>query len=113
MIYTVSSMAVLQVSDQSFEKEVLQGDVPVLVDFWAPWCTPCHMVSPVLEELSTEYEGKLKFVKLNVDENTDSPSRYSIMSIPTIIIFKSGEPKRTLIGVQSKDTFRKEIEEAL
>lgn len=106
-------MAALHFTDGNFEQEVLKSDVPVLVDFWASWCMPCQMVGPVIEELSGEYEGKVKVGKLNVDENPQTPSSFGIMSIPTIILFKDGEPKKTLIGVQPKETFKQVIEESL
>ena len=100
-------------TDLEFEKEVLQADVPVLVDFWAEWCQPCQMVGPIVEELAKEYEGKIKVGKLNVDENVNIPGNYGIMSIPTLMIFKSGKTLKTMIGVQGKDTLKKALDEAL
>lgn len=100
-------------TDQNFENEVLQSKTPVLVDFWAEWCAPCRLVAPVVEELAKEYEGKLKVGKLNVDENGKIASRFNIMSIPTLLIFKKGEVVKTMIGAQSKESFRKQIEEVL
>lgn len=100
-------------TDDNFEAEVLQSKTPVLVDFWADWCTPCHMLAPTLDELEKEYQGKIKFGKMNVDENIKTPSSFSIMSLPTVVIFKGGKPLSNTVGVQSKDTFKKNIEEAL
>ena len=100
-------------TDQTFEDEVIKNEQPVLVDFWAPWCAPCRIVSPIIEELAKEYEGKLKVGKLNVDENPNSASRFGIMSIPSILIFKNGEPVKTMIGAQSKENFKKGIDEIL
>ncbi len=106
-------MPVMNITDDTFENDVLKSDVPVLVDFWAEWCTPCHMLTPILDELEKEYEGKVKFAKMNVDENIKTPSNFNIMSIPTVILFHGGKPSATTVGVQSKDVFKKNIEEAL
>lgn len=100
-------------TDQTFKKEVLENDTPVLVDFWAEWCHPCRMVGPVIDELAAEFKGKVKVGKMNVDENTDVPGSYGIMSIPSVFIFKDGKPIKNLVGVQSKDTYKKAIEEAM
>ena len=100
-------------TDQNFEDEVIKNEQPVLVDFWAPWCAPCRIVSPIIEELAKEYEGKLKVGKVNVDENQNSASRFGIMSIPSILIFKNGQPVKTMIGAQSKENFKKGIDEIL
>jgi thioredoxin 1 len=101
------------ITDQQFEKEVLQSDTPVMVDFWAEWCQPCRMVSPVVDELSEEYKGKIKFAKMNVDENAEIPGQFGIMSIPTLMVFKNGQPLKTMVGVQGKDTMKKALDEAL
>jgi len=100
-------------TDQNFQDEVIKSNTPTLVDFWAPWCAPCRIVSPIIEELAKEYEGKLKVGKVNVDENPDSASQFGIMSIPSILVFKNGEPIKTMVGAQSKENFKKGIEEAL
>ncbi|HSX40407.1 MAG TPA: thioredoxin [Candidatus Saccharimonadales bacterium] len=100
-------------SDANFDAEVHKSTLPVLVDFWAPWCGPCRAVSPIVEELGKEFEGKLKVGKLNVDDNQQSSSQYGVMSIPTLMIFKNGKPVKTMIGAQSKENIKKGIEEAL
>ncbi|MBI4078764.1 MAG: thioredoxin [Candidatus Levybacteria bacterium] len=105
-------MAELTLTDQTFEQEVLKSQLPVLVDFWAPWCAPCRIVSPIVEELAKEYEGKLKVGKMNVDEN-QTAARFGIMSIPTLLIFKNGKPVKTMIGAQAKDNLKKGIDEVL
>ena len=92
------SARITQATDATFEQEVLKAELPVLVDFWAPWCGPCHMVAPVIEEIAETYSGKLKVAKVNVDENPAVSSRYQIMSIPTLILFKNGQPVDSLIG---------------
>jgi thioredoxin 1 len=89
----------IEVTDESFESEVLGSDVPVLVDYWAPWCGPCRMAAPVLEKIADEYEGRLKVCKMNVDENREVASGYRIMSIPTLQLFKDGELVDQVIGV--------------
>jgi thioredoxin 1 len=89
---------IANVSDNSFEEEVLKSELPVLVDFWAVWCAPCHMVAPSVENLAQSYKDKLKVVKLNVDENPKTPANYGILSIPTLLLFKGGELKETIIG---------------
>lgn len=105
-------MADVIFTDKNFKEEVLQSRIPVLVDFWAEWCAPCRIVSPIVEELAKEYEGKLKVGKLNVDEN-QAASHYGIMSIPSLLIFKNGQVVKTMIGAQSKDNFKREIDSVL
>lgn len=90
------------VTDASFDKEVLQSAIPVLVDFWAEWCGPCKMIAPILEELEQEYIGKVKIVKMNVDENPQTPAKYSIRGIPTLILFKDGSVEGTKVGAHPK-----------
>ncbi len=97
------------VNDHNFENEVLKSDIPVLVDFWAAWCAPCHMVAPSLESIASEREGELKVVKLNVDDNNQTASKYGIMSIPSMLLFKDGEVQETLVGALPKE----KIEEAV
>lgn len=106
-------MDVASYTDATFEKEVLKSDMPVLVDFWAEWCQPCHMIAPIVDEIAKEYAGKIKVGKVNVDENANVPGNYGIMSIPTIMVFKNGKPERTMVGVQGKEAFKKNIEEVL
>jgi thioredoxin 1 len=89
-------------TDDGFDQEVLKSDLPVLVDFWAPWCTPCLMIAPVLEEIAGANEGKLKVVKINVDENAKTPITYGVMAIPTLILFKGGELKEKSVGALPK-----------
>ena len=97
------------VTDGTFEEEVIKSPLPVLVDFWAVWCGPCHMVAPTLEDLAQNYKDKLKVVKVNVDENREIPAKYGIMSIPTLLLFKGGEVKETIIGALPKDQIVKAV----
>ena len=106
-------MADITFTDQNFEEQVLKSDTPVLVDFWAEWCGPCKIVDPVIHELAGEYDGKLKVGKLNVDENPESSQKFNVMSIPTIMFFKNGQPVKSVIGAQSKENFKKAIDEVL
>ncbi len=100
-------------TDLNFKKDVLGNSLPVVLDFWAPWCMPCRMVSPIIEQLASEYTGKVIVGKMNVDENTETASQFGIMSIPTVMVFKNGKPVKSLIGAQRKDNYKKMIEEAL
>lgn len=97
-------------TDENFEQEVLNSDIPVLVDFYADWCGPCKMLAPVIEELAKEYEGKVKIGKLNVDEEQNSSKKYKVMSIPTLIFFKDGEEVDKLVGMLSKDQLVEKLE---
>lgn len=106
-------MAEVTVTDQNFQTEVLQADLPVLVDFWATWCGPCKMVSPIVEELAKEYEGKLKVGKMDVDQNQNTSSQFGIMSIPTLMFFKKGQPVKSIIGAQGKEALKRAVEEVL
>lgn len=94
---------ILNVSDDNFEEEVLKSELPALVDFWAVWCAPCKMIVPTLEYITEKYKDKLKIFKLNVDENMKTSSKYGVMSIPTLLLFKGGELKETIIGVLPQD----------
>lgn len=100
----------MKVDEANWDTEVLKASEPVLVDFWAVWCGPCQMVAPIVEELAGEYEGKLKVVKLNTDENPEIAGRYQIMSIPTILFFKNGEPVEKLVGARPKQQFKQVID---
>jgi len=99
----VSEEIIVNVMDANFEEEVIGSELPVLVDFWAVWCGPCRMVSPFVEQIAQEYSGRLKVAKLNVDENQGIPAKYGIMSIPTLLLFKGGELKETIVGALPKD----------
>ena len=103
----------VEFTDSNFETDVIKSSVPVLVDFWAPWCGPCRIVDPVVEEIAGEYEGKLKVGKLNTDDNRDTASKYGIMSIPTIMIFKNGKVEARIIGAQPKRAIVDKIKEIL
>jgi thioredoxin 1 len=96
------SERIIQVTDDSFEQDVLQSSDPVLVDYWADWCGPCKMIAPVLSEIADEYAGKVKVAKLNIDENPKTPPRYGIRGIPTLMLFKAGEVEATKVGAVSK-----------
>jgi thioredoxin 1 len=100
-------------TDKDFEEKVLHSKTPVVVDFWAPWCGPCKMVSPIIEELAKEYEGKVAIGKMNVDENEVPSAQFGVMSIPTVMIFKDGKPVKSLVGAQGKQTYKTEIDKAL
>lgn len=106
-------MADTKFTDANFEEDVLKSQIPVVVDFWAPWCAPCRIVSPTIDELGKEYEGKVIVGKMNVDENSQTAGRYGIMSIPSILIFKNGVPVKTIIGAQGREKYKKGIEEVL
>ena len=92
----------IQITDAQFSEEVLNSDVPVIVDFWAPWCGPCKMIAPVLEDVAAEYAGKVKVVKLNVDENQETAPKYNVRGIPTLLVIKGGEVVATKVGAVSK-----------
>lgn len=104
---------VQEVNDVSFDSEVLKSEVPVLVDFWAPWCGPCRQVAPIVDELSGEYAGKVKFTKLNTDVAPKTPSSYGIMGIPTLIVFKGGSEVGRIVGARPKGDLKKAIDKAL
>ncbi len=104
---------ILEVTDSNFDKEVLQAPVPVLVDFWAEWCGPCRMLAPTVETLAKEYEGKVKVAKVNVDENMATATRYGIQGIPTLLLFKSGQVREQLVGMQPKSAVERAINKHL
>jgi thioredoxin 1 len=107
-------MSEIILNDQNFENEVLKSDVPVLVDFWAPWCGPCQMMGPIVDEVAKEFEGKpVKVCKLNVDENSATAEKYNVMSIPTFKIFKEGKVIDESMGAQAKEEIIKRIEKAM
>ena len=104
---------VMEVSDQSFEAEVIKSDKPTLVDLWAPWCGPCRMVAPVIEKLDGDYAGKVKFCKINVDDNPRTSAKYGVMSIPTLLLFKNGQVEDTVVGAVPESTLKQKIEKIL
>lgn len=106
-------MADLNFTDQSFKQEVLESKGSVVVDFWAPWCGPCRTVSPIIDVLAKEFAGRVKIGKINVDENSKVAGQYSIMSIPSVVFFKNGQPVKTMVGAQSKENYKQVIEEIL
>ncbi len=106
-------MADLIFTDHNFSDEVLKSDKPVVVDFWAPWCTPCRIVGPIVDELAKEFEGKVKVGKLNVDENQQVSGQFNVMSIPTILFFKNGQPVESVVGAQSKEVIKQKMEKLL
>ena len=103
-------MAVLSVTDKNFESEVLKGDLPVLVDFWAEWCGPCKMIAPIVDQLSEEFENELKVGKLDADEHQEILMQYGIMSIPTLLLFKGGEVVERVVGYQPKESLLAKLE---
>jgi len=103
----------LHVSDATFQKEVLEATAPVLVDFWAPWCTPCRMVAPIIDELATDYAGRVVIAKVNTDENQETPGKYKIMGIPTMILFKGGKEVERLVGARPKKAIEEKLEALL
>jgi len=106
----MASEKVLNVTADNFETEVVNSEQPVLVDFWAEWCGPCRMVGPVIDQLATQYDGKIKIGKLNVDDQGELASKFKVMSIPTIMLFKNGEVVEKVVGARSKDEFEKMID---
>ncbi len=103
----------VSISESNFDQVVLKADKPVLVDLWAPWCRPCLMVAPILDELSDEYDGKISFVKVDVDQNPKTAARYSIMSIPTLLIFKNGKPVSQIVGLRPKEELKQNLDAVL
>ena len=101
---------VVDISDQNFETEVIKSNLPVVIDLWAPWCGPCRMVGPVVEKLAEQYDGKVKFCKLNVDENQQTAVKYSVMSIPTLLFFKNGSVADTVVGAVPEQVLKPRID---
>jgi thioredoxin 1 len=102
-----------EVTDSTFKAEVLESATPVLVDFWAVWCGPCRMVAPVVEELAGEYNGAIKVAKLDVDNNQDTAMQYGVMSIPTLLLFKNGQPAQRIVGYMGKSALKQKIDAVL
>ncbi len=109
----MASDAIIELSDSTFETEVVKSDLPVLVDFWAPWCGPCRAIAPLVEEISSSYEGKIKVGRMNVDENQSTTMKFGIRSIPTIIMFKDGEAVNQIIGAVPKGEIERVVEKSL
>ena len=103
----------IEVTDDEFDNEVLQADLPVLVDFWANWCAPCKVVGPIVEELAEEYDGRVKFVKLDTEDNFEVPDRYGIRSLPTLLVFKDSEPVEQVFGARPKAELKRVLEKAI
>ena len=102
-----------EVSDSTFDSDVLKSDIPVLVDFWAPWCGPCKAIGPVIEEISKEYDGKVKFLKCNVDDNPVTPGNYGIRAIPTLLLFKGGQKLEQIVGMVDKSKIADALNKSL
>ena len=109
----MASASIVEVVDSAFDNEVIESEVPVLIDFWAPWCGPCRALSPVIEEISKDYEGRVKVGKVNVDENPETTMKFRIRSIPTLIVFKNGEVSEQIIGAVPKSEIEKVLNKTL
>ena len=109
----MASDAIIEISDSNFESEVVNSDLPVLIDFWAPWCGPCRAIAPLVEEISSSYAGKIKVGKMNVDENQSTTMKFGIRSIPTLIMFKGGEAVDQIIGAVPKSEIERVVEKSL
>ena len=109
----MSSDKIVHVTDASFDQEVLKSPTPVLIDFWAPWCAPCRAIAPIIDDLAGEYSGRLKVVKMNVDDNPQTPGRYGVRGIPNLLIIKGGQVKEQIIGAVPKGTLVKAVDNAI
>jgi hypothetical protein len=109
----MSSELIIHTSDASFEQDVLKSDVPVLLDFWAPWCGPCRMIAPILDDIATEFQGRLKVVKINIDENEATPAKFGVRGIPTLMVFKNGKNVATKVGALAKGQLTAFIEASI
>ena len=103
----------LAVTDSEFDQEVLKADTPVLVDFWAEWCGPCHQLDPIVTDLAEEYDGRVKFVKIDTEENFDIPARYGILGLPALLVFKDGNKVDAMMGLRPKSDLKRSLEQAL
>lgn len=103
-------MAIVYVDESNFDEEVLGAKLPVIADFFAEWCGPCRILGPIFEDMSEKFDGKIKFVEINIDESGELPEKYTVMSVPTLIIFKDGEAVETLVGLQDEESFEKKLQ---
>ena len=106
----MASNSIMEVNDSNFDQDVLKSDKPVLIDFWAAWCGPCRALAPIVDELATAYEGKVKVAKMDVDRNSATPMRYGVRGIPTLLVFKGGEVKEQIVGYVPKEQIKKAID---